>query len=89
MEEPIKTAAYAYLAKARLYQAYEQDDNNKVISINPAKLQMVIDATNNVIGQLILNLISQTTFYREVMKTDQNLSLQFSIQIVTTLFTED
>lgn len=45
-----KTAAYAYLAKARLYQAYEQDDNNKVTSINPAKLQMVIDATNNVIG---------------------------------------
>ena len=45
-----KTAAYAYLAKARLYQAYEQDDNNKVISINPAKLQMVIDASNNVIG---------------------------------------
>lgn len=45
-----KTAAYAYLAKARLYQAYEQDENNKVTSINPAKLQMVIDATNNVIG---------------------------------------
>lgn len=46
-----KTAAYAYLAKVRLYQAYEQDDNNKVTNINPAKLQMVIDATNNVIGQ--------------------------------------
>ncbi|TDD99360.1 RagB/SusD family nutrient uptake outer membrane protein [Flavobacterium cellulosilyticum] len=45
-----KTAAYAYLAKVRLYQAFEQDDDNKVTNINPAKLQMVIDATNNVIG---------------------------------------
>ncbi|MFD0990337.1 RagB/SusD family nutrient uptake outer membrane protein [Mariniflexile jejuense] len=46
-----RTAAYAYLAKVRLYQAFEQDDDNKVTNINPAKLQMVIDATNNVLGQ--------------------------------------
>jgi hypothetical protein len=45
-----KTAAYAYLAKVRLYQAYEQDENHNVTGINPSKLQMVIDATNNVIG---------------------------------------
>ncbi|MFD1161244.1 RagB/SusD family nutrient uptake outer membrane protein [Hwangdonia seohaensis] len=46
-----RTAAYAYLAKVRLYQAYEQDENHNVTGINPSKLQMVIDATNNVLGQ--------------------------------------
>lgn len=46
-----RTAAYAYLAKVRLYQAYEQSESHNVTSINPSKLQMVIDATNNVLGQ--------------------------------------
>lgn len=44
-----KFAAAAYLAKLRLYQAYEQDENNQVTSINPSRLQEVIDLTNMVI----------------------------------------
>lgn len=45
-----EAAAYAYLGKVRLYQAYEQDDNHQVISINPERLQQVVDATSNVVG---------------------------------------
>lgn len=51
---PKKSAAYAYLAKVRLYQAYEQDDNYTVTSINPATLQKSIDAANHVIGNYSL-----------------------------------
>lgn len=46
-----KMAAYSYLAKVRLYQAYQQDDKYNVVSINQERLQQVIDATNQVIGK--------------------------------------
>ena len=45
-----KLSASAYLAKLRLYQAYEQDDNNKVTTINKDKLQQVVTLTQAVIG---------------------------------------
>jgi len=45
-----KYAAIAYLAKVRLYQAYEQDDQNNVVNINKNRLQDVIDLTNKVIN---------------------------------------
>ncbi|AKD56378.1 RagB/SusD family nutrient uptake outer membrane protein [Spirosoma radiotolerans] len=45
-----KLSAAAYLAKLRLYQAYEQDDNNKVVNINKDKLQQVVTLTNMVIN---------------------------------------
>lgn len=37
-----RVAAWAYLAKTRLYQAYEQNNQHEVISINQAKLQEVV-----------------------------------------------
>lgn len=45
-----KLSATAYLAKLRLYQAYEQDDNNKVTNINKDKLQQVVNLTQAVIS---------------------------------------
>ncbi len=45
-----KYTAAAYLAKLRLYQAYEQDENHRVIGINPARMQEVITLT-----QLVIN----------------------------------
>lgn len=45
-----KISAMAYLAKVRLYQAYEQDDNHNVIAINPTRLNEVVDLTGAVIG---------------------------------------
>ncbi|MBZ4033734.1 RagB/SusD family nutrient uptake outer membrane protein [Flavobacterium sp. 17A] len=47
-------AAYAYLAKTRLYQAYTQDDNFKVTGINQQHIQEVIAATDKVIGKASL-----------------------------------
>jgi hypothetical protein len=44
-----KFAAAAYLAKLRLYQAYEQDENHQVTSINASHLQEVVDLTQMVI----------------------------------------
>lgn len=51
---PKKSAAYAYLAKVRLYQAYEQDDSYNVIKINQQTLQKSVDAANQVIGNYSL-----------------------------------
>ncbi|MCF2447645.1 RagB/SusD family nutrient uptake outer membrane protein [Dyadobacter sp. CY345] len=45
-----KLSAAAYLAKLRLYQAYEQDDLHKVTNINKTRLQQVIDLTQMVIS---------------------------------------
>lgn len=47
-----KNAAAAYLAKLRLYQAYEQNDTHQVTSINQQRLQEVIDYADDVIGSL-------------------------------------
>jgi len=43
-------AAKAYLAKVRLYQAYEQDDNHDVVNINTQRLEEVVSLTNDVIN---------------------------------------
>jgi len=43
-----KAAATTYLAKTRLFQAYEQDDRNNVTSINATKLQQVVDLINTI-----------------------------------------
>jgi hypothetical protein len=51
-----KYAAYAYLAKVRLYQAYEQDEQHKVISINQQRLNEVVALTDNVINSGKYNL---------------------------------
>lgn len=45
-------AAAAYLAKLRLFQAYEQNDQHQVTSINTGRLQEVIDYADKVIGNL-------------------------------------
>jgi hypothetical protein len=47
-----KNAAAAYLAKLRLYQAYQQNDNHQVTSINTARLLEVIDYADAVTGGL-------------------------------------
>ncbi len=47
-----KSAAAAYLAKLRLYQAYEQDENHQVTNINNSRLEEVIEYANEVVGSL-------------------------------------
>jgi len=50
-----KNAAAAYLAKLRLYQAYEQNDQHQVTNINTSRLQEVIDYADDVTGALELD----------------------------------
>ncbi|MEP7111599.1 MAG: RagB/SusD family nutrient uptake outer membrane protein [Ferruginibacter sp.] len=45
-----KLSAEAYLAKLRLYQAYEQDASHHVTNINPSRLQEVVTLTQAVIS---------------------------------------
>ncbi|MFH5834176.1 RagB/SusD family nutrient uptake outer membrane protein [Halalkalibaculum sp. DA384] len=47
---PNKPVAQAYLAKLRLYQAYEKDEQHQVTNINQDRLQEVVDLTNEVIN---------------------------------------
>ncbi|SMG06334.1 RagB/SusD family nutrient uptake outer membrane protein [Arenibacter troitsensis] len=47
-----RNAAAAYMAKLRLYQAYEQNDQHQVTAINPARLQEVIDYADEVTASL-------------------------------------
>lgn len=47
-----RNAAAAYLAKVRLYQAYEQNETHQVVNINEAMLQEVIDYADEVTGSL-------------------------------------
>ncbi|MCW9707895.1 RagB/SusD family nutrient uptake outer membrane protein [Fodinibius salsisoli] len=54
---PNTYTAKAYLAKVRLYQAYEQDEQHNVVNINTERLQDVFDLTSEVInsGQYALH----------------------------------
>lgn len=45
-------AAAAYLAKLRLYQAYEQDEGHQVVNINTDRLEEVITFADQVTGSL-------------------------------------
>ncbi len=47
-----RNAAAAYLAKLRLYQAYEQNETNQVTNINTSRLEEVISFADEVTGSL-------------------------------------
>ncbi|WP_186756938.1 RagB/SusD family nutrient uptake outer membrane protein [Echinicola salinicaeni] len=47
-----RNAAAAYMAKVRLYQAYEQNDQHEVTNINQSRLQEVIQYADEVTGNL-------------------------------------
>ena len=77
-----KYAAAAYLAKLRLYQAYEQDDNNQVTNINQSRLQEVVDLTQMVINSGMYSL--QPDFGENFLDgydngTESIYAIQFSI----------
>lgn len=83
-----KFSAAAYLAKLRLFQAYEQDDNHKVVRINPAKLQEVVRLTSLVINSGKYNL--QPDFAENFLPEFDNgvesvFAVQYSINDGTTL----
>ncbi|MEP7109130.1 MAG: RagB/SusD family nutrient uptake outer membrane protein [Ferruginibacter sp.] len=82
-----KLAAKAYLAKLRLFQAYEQDDNHKVTNINQAKLQDVVTLTEAVIssGKYSLSSDIADNFLPETENGPESVfAIQFTINDGTT-----
>lgn len=76
-----KLAAQAYLAKVRLFQAYEQDDQNAVININTSKLQQVVELTDAVInsGKYGLNDDFANNFLTQYDNSKESIfAVQFS-----------
>jgi starch-binding outer membrane protein, SusD/RagB family len=77
-----KIAATAYLAKVRLYQAYEQNEQNQVVNINQAKLNEVINLCDYVINSGKYNL--HDDFAKNFMLEFENgiesiFAIQFSL----------
>ena len=74
-----KYAAQAYLAKLRLFQAYEQDNRHKVTRINPARLQEVVTLTGAVISSAKYSL-SQDIANNFLPETENGPESVFAIQ---------
>lgn len=82
-----KYAAQAYLAKVRLYQAYEQDATHHVTGINQARLQEVVTLTQSVIasGKYHLNADIADDFVPETENGPESVfAIQFTINDGTT-----
>jgi hypothetical protein len=82
-----KFAAEAYLAKLRLYQAYEQDDKHKVTNINQTRLQEVVTLTQDVIasGKYSLSPDIADNFLPETENGPESVfAIQFTINDGTT-----
>ena len=82
-----KYAAQAYLAKLRLFQAYEQDANHKVTNINQARLQEVVTLTQAVIssGKYSLSPDIANNFLPETENGPESVfAIQFTINDGTT-----
>jgi starch-binding outer membrane protein, SusD/RagB family len=82
-----KTAAQAYLAKVKLYQAYTQDATHKVTGINQAKLTEVINLTQAVIasGKYSLSADIANNFLAETENGPESVfAIQFTINDGTT-----
>ncbi len=77
-----KAAAAAYLAKLRLYQAYEQNETHQVVNINKARLQEVVNLTQQVIssGQYSLQPDFAENFIAETENGPESIfAIQYSI----------
>jgi len=80
--------AAAYLAKVRLYQAYEQNDQHEVVNINQQKLNEVIDLTQMVIGSMEYSLqpdFAENYLYGFDNGVESIFAIQFSIDDGTSL----
>ena len=77
-----KLSAQAYLAKVRLYQAYEQDDKHHVTTINQTRLQEVITLAEAVIasGKYSLSPDIANNFLAETENGPESIfAIQFTI----------
>jgi hypothetical protein len=84
---PNKYVAQAYLAKLRLFQAYEQNAAHKVININQTRLQEVVALCQSVIssGKYALSADIADNFLPETENGKESIfAIQFTINDGTT-----
>jgi hypothetical protein len=84
---PNKYTAQAYLAKLRLFQAYEQNEKHKVININQTRLQEVVALCQSVItsGKYALSADIADNFLPETENGPESVfAIQFTINDGTT-----
>lgn len=77
-----KYAAEAYLARVRLYQAYEQNDQHQVININKDRLREVVTLLEDVVhsGKYSLNPDIADNFLPETENSPESIfAIQFTI----------
>jgi hypothetical protein len=76
---PNSIVAKAYLAKLRLYQAYEQDEKNNVVNINTTLLEQVVSLVDEVIhsGQFGLH---EDYAYNYMCEYDNGIESLFAVQ---------
>lgn len=82
-----KYAAEAYLAKLRLFQAYEQNENHQVTNINQNRLQEVVTLLNDVIasGKYSLSPDIADNFLPETENGPESVfAIQFTVNDGTT-----
>lgn len=82
-----KFAAQAYLAKLKLYQAYEQDETHKVTGINSSRLQEVVTLAQAVVnsGKYRLSPDIADNFLPETENGSESIfAIQFTINDGTT-----
>jgi hypothetical protein len=79
-------AAKAYLAKTLLFQAYQQDERNQVISIDNTKLQEVVDLCASIEGHYDLHDDFANNFLTEFENgTESIFAIQYSKDDATPL----
>jgi starch-binding outer membrane protein, SusD/RagB family len=84
---PNKYAAQAYLAKLRLFQAYEQNDKHQVVNISQARLQEVVNLCQSVVasGKYGLSADIADNFLPETENGKESVfAIQFTINDGTT-----
>ncbi len=77
-----KWMAKAYLAKALLYAAYEQDEKNDVINIDKGKLEEVVSLTDEIIASGRYNLAAnfEENFLWETQNGKESIfAIQYSV----------
>ena len=87
LARPNKYAAQAYLAKLRLFQAYEQNATHQVTNINQQRLQEVVTLTQSVIasGKYALSADIADNFLPETENGPESVfAIQFTINDGTT-----
>lgn len=84
---PSQAAAYGFLAKTRLFQAYTQDDKYNVTGIDKGKMQAALDAADKALNSSFhLEQDFANNFCRAISRTDLKRCSPFSFHTTMVLY---